>query len=95
MFESLLKPGTIVSCRSDTDNLVVWRSYRCDVHADVDCVKPGDIMLVLKVRKLSKRERDRNYASLNSEWEKGAYKVLTPSGAIGWIGAGWVISLNN
>lgn len=87
-----LKPGSIVTCRSDIDELTIWKSYHCDINDDVDLVTRNDIVVVLGFRSTPKKELQDNANVLTDEWRPGAYKVLTPRGRVGWIGAGWIVS---
>jgi len=85
---NLLRPGSLVVCRSSVDKLTLWGSYRCDIEDDVDYVKPGEILIIIKSKRSAPDEE--NDMSLSREWQVGAYKVLTPRGKVGWVGAGWL-----
>ena len=90
MINGLVKPGSMVSCRHNMDYLTIWKSYRCNVDQDIDIVRSGEIMLILKSRRTAKASPLVALLPLASEWEIGAYRVLTPRGVSGWVGAGWV-----
>ena len=89
--DTRLKPGSIAMCRPDIDELTIWRSYRCDVDDDIDTVSQNDIIIILKFRSTPKKELHDTVNTLTDEWRPGAYKVLTPRGRSGWIGAGWIV----
>jgi len=91
MSKSLLKPGTMVSCHKDINELVIWKSYRSDMEDNIDSVKSGDIMVILESRKTSNFEVEDQVNMLMDEWKIGAYLLLTPNGKKGWVGAGWII----
>lgn len=84
----LLKPGQLAVCKSDIDKLTLWGSYRCDIEDDVDYVEPGEILIIIKSKRTASDNDEEN--PLNIEWQVGAYKVLTPRGKLGWVGAGWI-----
>ncbi len=89
MPKGLLKPGTLVSCNDDINELVIWKSYRSDMEDNIDSVKPGDIMVILESRPTSEDQVN----ILMEEWKIGAYCVLTPNGKMGWVGAGWIVPI--
>jgi hypothetical protein len=87
---NLLSRGEIVVCRSDVavTSLVVWSSERASFDDDVGTVSINEIMIIVDVKKPSKRAlKD---LTLTDEWKLGSYKILSSSGVSGWIGAGWV-----
>lgn len=92
MQDHLLKPGSIVSPRGDTDYLRIWKSYRCDIEDDIDIVRSGEIMIILRSRKTTKKSA-LSGGTLIDEWKTGAYQVLSPSGKKGWVGAGWATEI--
>jgi len=82
----VLKPGQFATCRPDVDKLMLWTSYDCEIDDVNDTVTGEELFIILDVMEMS------NCADpLTNEWEKGAYKVLSPRGICGWVGAGWVI----
>lgn len=87
--ESLLSPGDMVMCRS-TDSLVVWSTYKSSFDDDAGFVSADEIMLILKVRKTTKKEQNNVDYFFTDEWKQGAYKIVSSSGVVGWVGAGWV-----
>ena len=90
MINNLVKPGSMVSCRDDMDYLTIWKSYRCNADQDIDVVRSGEIMLILKSKRTAKVSLRNASIPLVAEWETGAYRVLTPRGVSGWVGAGWI-----
>ena len=84
----MLKPGQIAACRSDVDRLVLWSSYDCDVD-DVNDVVEGKELFVI----VDAIEKIHTSDPLTEEWEKGAYKILSPRGICGWVGAGWIVGV--
>lgn len=83
----------MVSCRTDMDRLIIWKSRRCNIEQDIDSVDSGEIMLILNSRLPTKADREDKYNRIPDEWKIGSYQVLTPRGKVGWIGAGWVTAL--
>lgn len=86
--QKLSQPGNLVACRPDMqgDELILWSSHDCEVEEVNGYVHNDNVLLILEVRPPAKTNEP-----LMLEWEKGAYKVLSPTGVCGWIGAGWVI----
>ncbi len=95
MSKALLRPGTMVVVRFDQEYLVIWKSRCSDFNEDCAVVKSDDILLVLNARRTTRKEREKNDSSLTDEWTTGSYQVLTPLGIIGWVGAGWVTTVND
>jgi hypothetical protein len=87
--EDLLKPGHIVVSKDKDEKLVLWSAYKCESDEFYEIVDSNEIMIVLEAKKSTSSEE-----FLNSEWENGAYFVMTSSGVKGWVGSGWVTSVS-
>jgi len=85
----LLPPGSLVVCRPDSDQLILWESYGCDVDDIKGMANVNDILIVLEAKENSSFKDER----LTEEWLLGAYKIMTPEGIQGWTGAGWVVPI--
>lgn len=88
----LLRPGSLVICKSDlVGDLVLWGSPRSDsIDDDIAMSSPKDVLLIIKARK-AKSTKSALAGRLSNEWSEGSYMVLTSSGVKGWVGAGWVV----
>lgn len=93
MVNKLFKPGTIVTCREDVENLTVWSSYHANAENDAGQIDARTLMMIINSRKTSKKELKDFKKRLAKEWEIGAYEVLSSTGVKGWLGAGWVVEV--
>jgi hypothetical protein len=82
----LAAPGDIVTCRPGEDRLYLWSSMNCNPDEINGQTEPGEILLVLDVRKNIETIRN-----LQDEWSNGAYFLYSSRGISGWVGAGWVV----
>lgn len=87
--KKLLRPGELAMCRPEADGLIIWSSYNCDYEDDIGKIYSHDILMILESRTPSDKEIKEQH--LAPEWERGAYRVLTPDGQNGWTGEGWLI----
>lgn len=94
----LLAPGTLVTCRPDLDQLILWQSYDVDDVDDVaGYVDIHEVLVILEARKNEDPSRKKSTLKeelFSEEWKNGAYLLLSSSGIRGWIGEGWVVPAN-
>jgi len=91
MYE-MLKPGQMAACRIDVERLVLWNSYECEQDEISDYIEANELFVIVDaVTSIQTEKLDGLLAS--EEWENGAYKVMSPRGIFGWVGAGWVIPI--
>ena len=97
MSKKLLAPGELVIRRPNAEvtKLIAWSSCMGSIDDDVGLIDSEELMVIVEVKKTSKAELSNPRSPLTHEWRKGAYKVISSSGINGWIGAGWVIPVNN
>lgn len=91
----LLAIGTLVACRPDLDQLILWSSYDVDDVDDVaGYVDIDEVLVILEARKNEDPDRKKSLLKeelFSEEWKNGAYLLLSSSGIKGWIGEGWIV----
>lgn len=98
MSQSKLLPiGTLVACRPDIEQLILWESYDVDDADDVaGYIDISEVLIILEARKSEDPNRKKSIIKeelFSEEWKNGAYLLLSSSGIRGWIGEGWVIPI--
>lgn len=95
--KKLLPVGTLVACRPDIDQLILWESYDVDDADDVaGYVDINEVLVILKARKNEDPHRKKSLLKeelFTEEWKNGAYFLMSSSGVRGWIGEGWVVPI--
>lgn len=89
----MLKPGQLATCRIDTDKIILWESYECEIDDVTDLIDASELVVIIDaVKSIKSAKLDSNLVS--EAWENGAYKVMSPRGICGWVGASWIISVD-
>lgn len=95
---NLLPIGTLVTCRPDLDQLILWGSYDVDDADDVaGYVDINEVLVILEARKNEDPDRKKSILKeelFSEEWKNGAYLLLSSSGIKGWIGEGWIVKVS-
>jgi len=89
--KKLLPPGTMLVCRIDLDQMILWSSYNCDLDDINATVDVNEVLMVIDSRVTPEEDRPKYDEVYTDEWKNGAYFVMSSSGVKGWIGEGWVM----
>lgn len=93
--KKLLPVGTLVACRPDIDQLILWESYDVDDTDDVaGYVDINEVLVILGFKQNDDPDRKKPIIKeelFSEEWKDGAYFLISSSGIKGWIGEGWIV----